>query len=528
MFFQMQPEMELANELLTECLQRGITNFVLCPGARNAPLVLLLERTEGLELYYHPDERGAAFFALGRTMCFGEPCAVITTSGTAVAECLPAVIEAHYQARPLIIISADRPEAYRASGAPQAIEQQGLFGNYAEGGQNYDSFESPFSKWSGTNPLHINIPLDEEFKASEIGALSLEEIGEFTPQKEHFDGSIIVDFLKERVFEGLVVMIGGLRPEEREEAFHFVETLGVPVIADPHSGLREALQDQLLLRPEESLKENPPAKILRLGEVPHGRYWRDLETNTEIQVLSITNSGYPGLARESLTIKGNIGRILRGIGTQTEIGDVLDHLQDELSRRATVDELLEAYPSSEPGLVRTISLHAATGESIYLGNSLPIREWNTFAQREVPTPEIWANRGANGIDGQIMTWLGTTKEVESAWAVIGDLTALYDLNALIMSSQVELSGRRLVIINNGGGRIFTHLPRLNSLSDSEKNHFTQAHQITFEHYAKMWGWDYQAVRFPEDLDEQEESQNPMIIEVFPDSSETEQFFGNLG
>jgi len=82
--------MELARQLLINCLEQGITNFVLCPGARNAPLVLMLERTEGLELYYHPDERSAAFFALGRTMAFGEPCAVITTSGTAVAECLPA------------------------------------------------------------------------------------------------------------------------------------------------------------------------------------------------------------------------------------------------------------------------------------------------------------------------------------------------------------------------------------------------------------------------------------------------------
>ena len=514
--------MEVARQLLTECLQRGITNFVLCPGARNAPLVLMLERTEGLELYYHPDERGAAFFALGRTMSFGEPCAVITTSGTAVAECLPAVIEAHYQARPLVIISADRPEKFRTSGAPQAIDQIDLFNDYAAHGRDYEGGE--LQQWSGTTPLHLNLPLEEEFAAQDIHELNLEDIGEFTPTKNPFDGSLIVDFLSERIFEGIIIMIGGLRPSEREEVFHFVEQLKPPVVADPHSGLREALQDQILINPEKSLKDNPPAKVLRLGEVPHGRYWRDLEQLKDIEVLSITNSGYSGLARPSSVIEGDVARILRGIGAQQEIGDTLDNLSDKLSLRSKTDELLEAYPTSEPSLVRTLSLYASTGESVYLGNSLPIREWSSFAQREIPTAEIWANRGANGIDGQIATWLGTSLEVEEAWAILGDLTALYDLNALIMSSQIELTGRRLVIINNGGGKIFTHLPRLRSISGQEAKHFTQAHQITFDHYAKMWGWDYLAVRDPEDLDEQEGNANPMIIEVFPDPEETAEFW----
>jgi len=520
--------MEHAQHLLTSCLQRGITNFVLCPGARNAPLVLLLERTEGLELYYHPDERGAAFFALGRVMAFGEPCAVITTSGTAVAECLPAVVEAHYQARPLVIISADRPEAFRHSGAPQAIIQTNLFGPYAQGGIDYLPSNEPLSHWDGITPLHLNLPLEEDFSHSNISPLDLGQIQPFQAYKASFDGSLIVQFLRERLFGGLVLMIGGLRSDEREAVFYFAEQLGVPVIADPHSGMREALQAQLLVRPEETFRlSERPSKVLRLGEVPHGRFWRDLESHTDIEVLSVCNSGYSGLARPSTTIKGNVGRILNGIGTQEHIGDILDHLVHEQSIRNQLDELLEAYPSAEPSLVRSLSIYAAMGESTYLGNSLPIREWATFAQRDIPVPEVWANRGANGIDGQIATWLGTTREVENAWCIIGDLTALYDLNALIMSEQVELTGRRLVIINNGGGRIFSHLPRLQNISEQEADHFAQAHQTTFEHYAKMWGWEYQTVRFPEDLDEQAENSAPILIEVFPDTTETEEYWINL-
>lgn len=517
--------MSVSEELLTACLKKGITNFALCPGARNAPLVLALQRTEGLELYYHPDERGAAFFALGRTMTFNEPCAVITTSGTAVAECLPAVIEAHFQGRPLVIISADRPVKFRQSGAPQAITQPGLFGEYAAGGKDYEA--GTLEQWSGTCPLHINLPLEEQFDAHEIQALPLEHINPFQPRKENFDGSKIVHFLRERLFEGLVVMVGGLRPHEREEAFHFLETLSVPIIADPHSGLREVFPKLMLLHPDAVLKASPPGKVLRLGEVPHGRFWRDLEDLPQVEVLSICNSGYSGLARSSQVVKGDVGRVLSGIGEQEEIGDVLDYLEREQGRRNKIDELLEAYSTSEPALIRALSVYVAMGESLYLGNSMPIRQWASFAQRDVPLPEVWANRGVNGIDGQITTWLGATREVENAWCIIGDLTALYDLNALFMSEQIELAGRRLVIINNGGGKIFNHLPRLASLSPEETAHFTQSHQLNFKAYAEMWGWEYLTVASPEELDEVEDLPGATVIEVLPDASETAQFWEAL-
>lgn len=501
---------------------------MLCPGARNAPLVLALERTEGLELYYHPDERSAAFFALGRTMAFSEPCAVLTTSGTAVAECLPAVIEAHYQGRPLVILSADRPAEYRESGAPQAIMQEGIFQNYADYGKDYFPGSKVLREWAGDGPLHLNIPLPEAFSAEDITALPLEQLTGFQRRKEPFNGAAVVEFLREKVFSGIIVMLGGLRPDEREPVFHFLEQIKVPVIADPHSGLREALKEYVLIQADARLKENPPGKILRLGEVPHGRFWRDLEDLPEIEVLSLCNTGYPGLARPSHVIKGDVGRIITGIGEQEEIGDVLDLLDGESRSRNHLDELLEAYPSSEPALVRALSIHVATAESLYLGNSLPIREWALYAQRDVPLTEVWANRGANGIDGQISSWLGATREVEEAWCVIGDLTALYDLNALALSSQVELTGRRLVIINNGGGQIFTHLPRLKSLSEGEKEHFTQAHNTSFKSYAEMWGWDYLPVRFPEDLDVQEDNANPLIIEVFPQDEESRALLQHMG
>ncbi|HAO96568.1 MAG TPA: 2-succinyl-5-enolpyruvyl-6-hydroxy-3-cyclohexene-1-carboxylic-acid synthase, partial [Verrucomicrobiales bacterium] len=144
---------EATAHTLEACLRRGVREFVVCAGARNLSLVLAVIRCEGTKVWSHFEERSAAFFALGRIRKSGAPVAVITTSGTAVAELMPAVIEAHYQQRPLIVITGDRPPRYRASGAPQTIEQVGLFGNYVEGCNDINGEGVvPLENWSGLSP----------------------------------------------------------------------------------------------------------------------------------------------------------------------------------------------------------------------------------------------------------------------------------------------------------------------------------------------------------------------------------------
>ncbi|HBE97472.1 MAG TPA: 2-succinyl-5-enolpyruvyl-6-hydroxy-3-cyclohexene-1-carboxylic-acid synthase, partial [Verrucomicrobiales bacterium] len=140
--------MQRERQIVQELLDLGCGEFVVCGGARNAGLVALLEAAGGIRVWRHFEERSAAFFALGRTKDSGRPCAVVTTSGTAVAECLPAVIEAFYSAKPLVILSADRPENFCGSGAPQTIEQENLFGEYAG--------KDP-TNWDGRSPLHVNV-----------------------------------------------------------------------------------------------------------------------------------------------------------------------------------------------------------------------------------------------------------------------------------------------------------------------------------------------------------------------------------
>ncbi len=506
---------------LEACLARGVREFVVCAGARNACLVLAAARS-GAKIWTHFEERSAAFFALGRVRDTARPVAVVTTSGTAVAELLPAVIEAHYQQRPLIVISADRPRRFRGSGAPQSIEQAGLFGCYVEGVDDLedDGGDSLFEGWSGLRPWHLNICLEED---EEVPSVHLPEVLPDRVRRPRAAVSDLVDFLGSDCFRGLVVLVGGLEAEGREETFHFVKQLAVPVIAEATSGLREALGKAVLTDGDRLLQEHPPGKVLRLGDVPSGRFWRELEERTEIEVLSVSRTGFSGLARNSGVITGNVHEVLKGLGEAPPIGDVLDLLPASARRRGLLEELLERYPDSEPGLVRVLSAYAATGESVFLGNSLPVREWNTFAQVGAPVVEVQASRGANGIDGQLSAWLGASADRDEAWGIFGDLTVLYELVAPSWFTQVGGRGRILVVINNGGGRIFERLPRLRGLGQDERKLITNAHKQGFKDWAQLWGLDYQLVTGREGF-EIEPRERPLVVEICPDEDQTQSFW----
>jgi 2-succinyl-5-enolpyruvyl-6-hydroxy-3-cyclohexene-1-carboxylate synthase len=333
----------------------------------------------------------------------------------------------------------------------------------------------------------------------------------------------LAKFLQEEIFEGLVVLLGGLEPEEREEAFHFLRDLGVPVLADPTSGLREVLGKMLLVDGDRLLRETPPGKILRLGDVPIGRFWRELEGLPDIKVCSVTRTGFSGLARESEVITGRVDDAIRGLGPVAAIGDVLDHLKLSAKREGALLELVARSPDSEPGLMRMLSSHATLAKSLFLGNSLPIREWSMVSRRGTPYGEVRANRGADGIDGQVSTWLGATIGQDDAWAVFGDLTVLYDLAAPALLGQTGGARRVLAVISNGGGRIFERLPRLRGLEVREAEVVANAHDTHFEEWARMWGMAYQRVESAEAFDF-EAGEGTTVLEICPDARQTEEFW----
>jgi 2-succinyl-5-enolpyruvyl-6-hydroxy-3-cyclohexene-1-carboxylate synthase len=507
-----------AVEVVESSLKAGISEFVVCAGARNAALLEALARAEkagAARIWRHFEERSAGFFALGRTMETGQPCAVVTTSGTAVAELLPPVIEAFYQARPLVAITADRPEQFRGTGAPQSMDQVGIFGDHAWAGE--------LAGWDGKRPLHWNVELEETF---EPGSEDFEGIvvGDFLPAKDRIDVARLARWLREEVYRGMVVLIGGLEPEEREEVFHFCRALEAPVVAEATSGLREALQALTIPDADRVLKLQPPGKILRLGDVPSGRFWRDLEDLPDVSIWSLCRNGLPGLARSSDVLRGCLSRLLPALGDVEPVEDALDYLPRCSGRATMIDELLEAYPDSEPGLVRTLSHYVSVGSGLFLGNSLPIREWNVYAQRERPVQNVRANRGVNGIDGQVSTWMGWTADLTDAWAVVGDLTALYDMAAPFVIEQVNNQGRVLAIINNGGGKIFGRLPRLESMNPRAAECLLNPHAADLAGLATLWGMNYLRVSRTDDFDGFESGDKMLLLEIVPDTGQTERFW----
>lgn len=471
--------LQISMRTLEAVLASGVREFCVCAGARNAPFVAQLEVTEGVRIFPFFDERAAAFFALGRIRDLNRPVAVVMTSGTAVAETLPAVIEAYYQGMPLMVISADRPSRFRGTGAPQSIEQVGIFSSYVEKCLDIEG-ESPveLAAWSGLRPLHLNLCLEEPSGPQATAMMSAREL----PKRR--TPTFNAPSMQAHTLSKPVVIVGPLQEDEKASVQDFLNQNEVPFVAEGPSGLtlEPSTWRRRILCPEKTLpfgfQSQVLGSVLRLGGVPTLRFWRDLEERfAKIPVTSCSNAGFSGLARDVTQFRG-----LQDLATMRILEPMsfafMDRDQETFERLLI---LLQKYPRSEASLVRDFAV-AAHEDHVYLGNSLPIREWD-LVSGDLSAPDVWANRGANGIDGQISSFLGWTQNSgRTAWALIGDLTALYDLSAPWITKSLEPRDRRVVIINNFGGQIFKSM--------FKRDLFLNRHDIHFESWARMWGWSY--------------------------------------
>lgn len=519
----------LATRVLKACQELGVSEYCVCAGARNSPLVFLLAKSSGVKLHHFFEERSASFFALGRIKALGTPVAVVTTSGTAVAELLPAAVEGTYAGLPLLLITADRPRVYRGSGAPQAIEQMGIFSHYVQTTWDVESVEEqlPLESWGQKQPLQINVCFDEPLIDAEISSLDLTP--SISAEVATTLGLGLVPSQVRKVQKPFVI-VGALRKSDREGVIQFLQKLDVPIYAEAISGLRgdPRLKNRLIANVDALIAhffENKICEtVLRIGSVPTLRFWRDLEAKfLGLTVYSISSEEWTGLSR----------RVHHTVGLQhLHLFQVMALGSDDYARMKELDtqaevqksQLIKELAHSEAALLNTLSQKLA-GRSIYLGNSLPIREWDLVAQVETQFQDLEANRGANGIDGQISTFLGWAEgprpqggTAPESWAIIGDLTAMYDLASLwITKSLSETVLRRIVIVNNQGGQIFKNI--------FQNEAFINSHQISFDHWAKMWGWDYQQwTEIPENLSNLGKN---VVIELKPSATESDQFWRRL-
>jgi 2-succinyl-5-enolpyruvyl-6-hydroxy-3-cyclohexene-1-carboxylate synthase len=265
----------------------------------------------------------------------------------------------------------------------------------------------------------------------------------------------------------------------------FALALNAPVYAEALSGLREdpVLQHLQITAGERMIAAGNFDGVIRIGGVPTLRFWRDLdESRRELPVMSFSRSRFAGLSR------GDV-HPLEALPAANQVAHDAAFFERDAAMASKIARILDDEPQSEPAMFRALSRELPASSRIYLGNSLPIREWDLFASRAPRRFVYGANRGANGIDGQLSTFFGWSRPGADNVAVVGDLTTLYDLNAPWIVPQLDSGTRfKIIVINNGGGRIFGRVPSLRAMDPDIRSRLVEnEHSLRFAPWAAMWG-----------------------------------------
>jgi 2-succinyl-5-enolpyruvyl-6-hydroxy-3-cyclohexene-1-carboxylate synthase len=488
-----------AATLVDEWVRAGVAHAVVCPGSRSTPLALAVAAEARLELHIRLDERSAGFTALGIGMATRRPAVVVVTSGTAAAELHPAVIEAALARVPMLVCTADRPPELRDVGAPQTIDQTRLFGNsvrwFADPGVPDEasrlSWRSLASRAvaeavagpTGPGPVHLNLPFREPLLGdAALGGVPKGRPG-VAPWHQVGTGPVVppdgvVSDLVESA--GLVsgsrgLIAAGAGCGDPVAVHRLAEALEWPVMADPRSGLRSphpllvSAADGILRAPAFA-GDHRPDTVLVLGERwaskvvttfltgsprvvvdPSGR-WPDPERTAGRLVRCD-----PTLLCEALA--ATVGT--RRVDSASEWAS--DWRQAEARARDAIDEALGDHAGwTEPALARRLVGALPVGARLVVSSSMPIRDVEAFAAPRADPPQVFANRGANGIDGVVSTALGVARSAGPTVALVGDLAFLHDVSALVGPHGQE-APLTVVVADNSGGGIFSFLPPATSL-----------------------------------------------------------------
>lgn len=411
----------MKNTLVKYLTEIGVQKIYFCSGARNAPL--LKEFENKFEVEFKLDERAAAFEALGYAKVTGFPTVVCTTSGTAVAECLPSVIEAYYSEVPLVILSADRPKRLRGTHAPQTIEQREIFKPFLNG--YFSGTLADFNLQKSSYPLHVNIEIDD---VSEERLVSQREVSDVSPSDiKLLDKPLVL------LSEGHGLSQSQIDRLKKQESYLYAEALANVDLA----GCDRVIQFEKTLH---SLVNSSQVKtIVHFGRTPLLKLWRELERkNLEIKVINFNRSKF-GLS-QGYTWSGEFDELL----SLLEIS-----APSETYEEATITDTYKDLKDSEISIVAKILNSLEDGTIVYAGNSMPIRYVELLKNSRL---QYLASRGANGIDGQLSTLIGVAKASKcEVVGILGDLTFLYDFASLLDELPKNL---KIHVLDNNGGRIF--------------------------------------------------------------------------
>lgn len=522
---------------VVELVQTGIKDVVVSPGSRSTPMAMVMAEHPEINIHIHVDERSAAFFALGIAKAANKPVAILCTSGTAAANYFPAIIEARYSRVPLLVLTADRPHELREVGAPQAIDQIHLYGQHVKWfadmalPENRDEIiryartvgarAAAIASQAPAGPVHLNFPfreplipkLDEEIfelKERPAGYVNVRN-GELTVREDEFrEISQKLDGYK----KGIIVC-GNIADNRFAQAVtELSAALKFPVLADPLSQLRSGLHPlenivdayDTFLRNEDAKEYLKPDVIVRFGAMPVSKALTIfLKENHQAEQFVIDGAGGwrdpATLSTEMIFCNETIFcEQLASLTETRESTEFMDKWQEinELTK-ANMALIKDSQMLSEGRLFYQLAEMLPEEATLFVGNSMPIRDLDSFFLNNHKSIKVMANRGANGIDGTVSTALGAALYSQPLYLVLGDLTFFHDLNGMIAAKLYSLD-IRIIVVNNNGGGIFSFLPQ----SQHPKNFellFGTPLNLEFEHAVSMFSGNYTKVKDWEHLRE---------------------------
>ena len=502
-----------ANDAIHQLVQMGVRHFCICPGSRSTPFTVAIARHPDAHSHIFHDERSAAFCALGLGKS-GQLAVLVVTSGTAVANAYPAVIEADAANIPLLLLTADRPPELRASNANQTIDQCKIFGERVrfffdfpsasparqttypieefiypiEAQRNTISFA--VSKATGLNPgpVHLNWMFREPFDISDSTAVNSDvsypvfHTGAPTLTAEQKND--LINLLKQS-HSGLLVIGELTSPSEQQMVQEIIEQIPWPMIIDAGSGLRIQEHPNMILAWEDVLRNPPfhssPDLIVQLGNGLCSKRYEQWISNLTCPIV-VMNS-------RPISSNPSSAAIVRYQCQISDFKDLSKHCSNsnllpifnrynQSIKKSLLNEI-KSHKVNDIQITNAILQHSPDDCQVFIGNSMPIRDINNYlfnCTRHVSA----SNRGASGIDGLTSTAYGwMLGHNRPTLLLIGDLSLMHDWGVLFTLSQTTLPQPLIiVVINNGGGGIFSMLP-ISQEHDVFESHFATAHTHHF-------------------------------------------------
>jgi 2-succinyl-5-enolpyruvyl-6-hydroxy-3-cyclohexene-1-carboxylate synthase len=508
----------LARSIIKQLIELGIRDVVLSPGSRNAPLsIALYEASEKglINLHVRIDERGAAFFALGISKASARYVPVVCTSGTAVANYYPALLEAHHSDINLLLLTADRPARLRRTGSNQTTDQSNIFGAFVRASFDIDKDLDLSKALSGSGPVHVNLQFDEplldqdnsdwlsgiKVKTQEMGKAEAIEIN--TDSKKS------------------LVMVGhdraGFSVAEIEK---FASDLAAPLIAEDPLVFDGAIAHAPIVLSDEKARVALAAEsVFVIGRTTLSRSINAYIQGARKVIVIDPRTENIDTSRTSDEIYTQIPRVRKPLDIDQSWHDLWKKFE------ALAAIALSVLPEwSEAELATVIAEELEDDTALFISSSRPVRDFESFA---VPRSGLitYANRGLAGIDGNISTALGVATQHSESYAVIGDLAFLHDVSALANPTQDNLT---IIVVDNDGGGIFSTLGQRGS--KGFETIFGTPHGIDISGVVKSFGISSQQISSAKELHialQQIHNGLHVIVAKMPDREQNAVTLGNV-